>query len=122
MKARPTSPHLQIYRPQLTSALSILHRITGVVLALGIPVLILWLLALAFGESSYNTASAIFDLLLVKLVLFGWTFCLFYHLANGIRHLFWDIGLGLDLKTTYLSGKAVVAAAVLLTVLAWAIT
>lgn len=122
MRNSPLSPHLQVYRPQLTSVLSILHRITGVVLATGLPVFILWLVALANGESSYLGVSNVLGHFLVKFALFGWAFSLFYHLCNGIRHLAWDFGLGLDLKTSYVTGYLVLAASVALTLITWGLS
>ncbi|MFN0042570.1 MAG: succinate dehydrogenase, cytochrome b556 subunit [Alphaproteobacteria bacterium] len=116
---RPLSPHLQVYRPQFTSALSILHRLTGVALAFGTILLVYWLLAAAAGEARYDEARALIGSWLGRLVLFGWTFALFYHLLNGIRHLFWDAGLGFDLKRAALSGWAVVIGSVTLTAVAW---
>ena len=118
---RPLSPHLQVYRPQLTAVLSITHRITGVALAVGTLVLVYWLVSAAGGAESYLNAQAVLDSWLVKLLLFGWTFALYYHLANGVRHLYWDTGNGFDLETVYLSGKIVVGAAAILTVLTWII-
>lgn len=118
-RARPLSPHLQVYRPQLTSVLSITHRATGVALAAGTLLLVWWLVAAASGPEQYATVQAVMGSWPGKLLLLGWTFSLFFHLANGIRHLFWDAGLGFELKTTYASGWAVVAASIVLTVLAW---
>jgi succinate dehydrogenase / fumarate reductase cytochrome b subunit len=118
---RPLSPHLQVYRPQLTSILSISHRITGVALAAGAAMLAVWLLCLAGGRESYATANAVVGSLPGKIVVFGFTFALYYHLCNGIRHLFWDAGLGFELETAYASGKAVVAAAVALTIVTWVV-
>ena len=116
---RPLSPHLQVYRPQLTSMLSILHRITGVALAAGTLLLVYWLAAAAGGEKSYVAAQGIIGSLFGQLLLFGWTFALFYHLANGIRHLFWDAGYGFELPTVYRSGLAVLVTAVVLTLVSW---
>ncbi|HRJ54315.1 MAG TPA: succinate dehydrogenase, cytochrome b556 subunit [Candidatus Thiothrix moscowensis] len=116
---RPMSPHLQIYKPQITSVLSILHRGTGIVLAVGTLLVTYWLSALAGGVETFNAANAILGSFLGKVVLFGWTWALFYHLSNGIRHLMWDTGFGFDLPTVYLSGKIVVGASFVLTVLLW---
>ena len=116
---RPLSPHLQVYRPQLTSILSITHRATGMFLALGALYLVCWLLAIASGPEAYAAISAFNASIVGRLLLLGWSFSLFYHLGNGIRHLLWDAGWGLDLKTTYATGWTVVAAAVALTVAAW---
>ncbi len=116
---RPLSPHLQIYQPQLTSLMSILHRLSGVFLSLGSVVLACWLIAAASGAESYQQAQDLLSSWLGLLLLFGWSFALFYHLCNGIRHLFWDIGLGMDIPMVYLSGKLVLVASFALTVLAW---
>jgi succinate dehydrogenase / fumarate reductase cytochrome b subunit len=116
---RPTSPHLQIYKPQLTSVTSILHRITGVVLAIGTLALVYWLVAAAIGEQSFDTAEAIAGSWIGRLALFGWTLAFFYHLANGIRHLTWDAGWGFELPAVYRNGWIVIIGAVVLTVAAW---
>ena len=117
---RPLSPHLQVYKPQLTAVLSILHRATGVFLVLGTLLLVYWLLALATGPEAYGDAQAFFGSAWGRLILFPWTFSLFYHLCNGIRHLFWDAGFGYEIKTVYTSGVIVVLASILLTLLAFA--
>ncbi|MEN9461276.1 MAG: succinate dehydrogenase, cytochrome b556 subunit [Pseudomonadota bacterium] len=116
---RPLSPHLQIYKPQLTSVMSILHRATGIFLAAGTLALVYWLLAIAGGAESYKQAQGIFGSFIGLLCLFGWSFALFYHLCNGIRHLFWDAAKGMDIKSVYASGKLVWFAAIVLTALAW---
>ena len=118
---RPLSPHLQIYRPQITSVLSISHRATGLALAVGTLLLVWWLVALASGPQAFATAQGFVGSWLGRLLLLGWTFSLFFHLANGIRHLFWDGGYGYELKTTYASGWTVVIASVVLTLLAWGV-
>lgn len=117
---RPLSPHLQVYRPQLTSVLSILHRGTGVLLTIGTLLLVYWLWALAEGPAAYAGAQAFFASWLGRSILFAWTLALFYHLCNGIRHLFWDAGLGFELKSAYASGWVVLLVSLALTVLAWA--
>jgi succinate dehydrogenase / fumarate reductase cytochrome b subunit len=116
---RPLSPHLQIYRWQWTMTLSILHRSTGIALTAGSLYLVWWLVAIAAGPEAYATISAFSNSIVGKLMLLGWTFSLFYHLSNGIRHLVWDAGIGLDLKTSYMSACLVIALAVALTVIAW---
>ncbi|MEX0950672.1 MAG: succinate dehydrogenase, cytochrome b556 subunit [Gammaproteobacteria bacterium] len=118
-RQRPLSPHLQVYKPQLTSVLSITHRATGVFLSLGALVLCYWLLAVAAGPESYAGAQALLGSWPGQLLIFGWVASLYYHLANGIRHLFWDAGYGLELKSTYISGYAVVATTVVLTLITW---
>lgn len=118
-RQRPLSPHLQVYKPQLTSVLSITHRATGLFLGLGALVLCYWLLAVAAGPEFYGRAQGIIDSWYGQLLLFLWAVSLYYHLCNGIRHLFWDAGYGFELKTTYASGYAVVAISVVLTVVTW---
>lgn len=118
---RPLSPHLQVYRPQLTSVLSIFHRLTGVVLSFGTLILAWWLMAAASGPDYFNYVQDIVGSWFGYLLLFGWSVCLFYHFCNGIRHLFWDIGKGYELDAVYRSGWAVVLATGALTVIAWAV-
>ena len=116
---RPLSPHLQIYKPQLTSVLSIMHRGTGVVLAIGMLFLVWWLVALASGEDVFVTAQKFWGSWIGRLLLLGWSYALFYHLANGLRHLFWDAGKGFELREAYRNGWIVVTASVVLTLAAW---
>jgi len=118
---RPLSPHLQVYRPQLTSVLSISHRASGVALTAGSVVLALWLLALAGGPESFARAQAILGSLPGKLLMFLFTFALLYHLCNGVRHLFWDAGYGFELETVYASGKAAVIVSGVLTLVVWGV-
>ncbi|MDX1569902.1 MAG: succinate dehydrogenase, cytochrome b556 subunit [Xanthomonadales bacterium] len=120
MNQRPLSPHLQVYKPQLTSVLSITHRATGIVLAGGALLAVYWLYALASGASAYAEAQALLASWFGKLVLMGMMFALFYHLLNGIRHLFWDAGHGLELKSAYQTGWAVVILSAILTLGSWA--
>jgi len=115
----PLSPHLQIYKPQLTSVMSILHRLTGVFLSLATLILVYWLMAAAEGPEAYQQARHLLSTWWGLSLLFAWTFALFYHLSNGIRHLFWDAGLGMDIKTVYTTGKLVWIASLVLTGLAW---
>ena len=118
---RPLSPHLQVYRWQWTMAYSILHRATGVALSVGTLLLVYWLIALATGPEAFETAQALVGSFIGRLALFGWTFAMFYHLANGIRHLAWDSGHGFDLDTAAMTGHAVPIAAAVLTILAWVV-
>jgi len=111
---RPLSPHM-VYRWQVTNSLSIVHRATGVFLSLGILVLVAWLMALASGPQAYQNAQQLFASTWFKLALVGWTFCFFYHMANGIRHLFWDVGAGFESGQIRASGWSVVAVAVVAT-------
>jgi succinate dehydrogenase / fumarate reductase cytochrome b subunit len=117
--ARPLSPHLQVYRWQISNTLSILHRLTGLGLALGALALVSWLLALASGQAAYGPVSSAFASFPGRLMLLVWTFCFFYHLCNGLRHLVWDAGYGFDKAVARKSGVAVVTAAGALTVIFW---
>jgi succinate dehydrogenase / fumarate reductase cytochrome b subunit len=116
---RPLSPHLQVYRPQLTSVLSITHRMMGVALTAGTLLLVYWLVAAASGAEAYETARGLIGSVIGRLLLFGWSVALFYHLSNGIRHLFWDAGFGFELPVLYRSGWAVVVATAALTLATW---
>jgi succinate dehydrogenase / fumarate reductase, cytochrome b subunit len=116
---RPVSPHLQIYRWQLTSVLSILHRAAGVALSVGTVVLVWWLVAAAYGPDGYDGVADFLGSWLGLLMLFGWSVALFYHLCNGIRHFVWDTGHALDLKSTYLGGWLVLGGTGALTLIAW---
>jgi succinate dehydrogenase / fumarate reductase cytochrome b subunit len=119
LKKRPLSPHLQVYNPQITSVMSILHRMTGVILALG-SLLLLWILvSLSMGEQSFAATSAFLASPIAKLALMGYTACLMYHLFNGIRHLFWDVGKGFDIPKVYRSGYAVIVLSLLSTAIIW---
>lgn len=106
---RPLSPHIQVYRPQITSVLSILHRITGVALTVATLLLTYWLVAAAYGPEMFADAQALMGSWIGQLVLWGFTFALYYHLANGIRHLAWDFGWGFELPRLRTTGLAVIA-------------
>lgn len=116
---RPLSPHLQIYRLPLTAITSICHRGTGVALSAGTLLLVWWLMAAAIGGAYFDLVQGIMGSWIGLLVLFGFSFALFFHLCNGIRHLFWDAGYGFEIATADMASKLVVAAAAVLTVLAW---
>jgi len=118
---RPISPHLQIYRPQISSVLSILHRLTGAALGIGSLLLAWWLLALATGPEAFASVQYFLGSIIGRLLLLGFTWALFYHLCNGIRHLAWDTGWGFDLPTMEKTGWAVVVASFALTLVAWII-
>ena len=120
-KARPLSPHLQIYRLPLPAILSITHRMTGVILSTGTLLLAAWMVALALGPESFAIAMMIVSHPLGQLVLFGYSAALFYHMCNGIRHLNWDRGSGLEIESVYRSGKFVIGAAIILTAALWSI-
>ena len=116
---RPLSPHLQVYRPQLTSMLSILHRATGIALAVGVLYLATWVIYAASNPKAYAMFQGFNASILGRVILGGWLFSAYYHLCNGIRHLFWDAGYGFDLKDAYRSGWAVVVVSLVATVLSW---
>ena len=116
---RPLSPHLQVYNPQITSVMSILHRITGVVLALGSLGLLWVLISLSMGPEAFSAAQACIGGVFGRLAAFAFSLCLMYHLFNGVRHLFWDIGKGYDLATVARSGLLVLALTVLSTTGLW---
>lgn len=117
-RQRPLSPHLQIYKPQITSIMSILHRATGIALSVGLVVLAWWIAAAA-GEAPYfDFVSAVLGSWIGVIALAGWSFCFFYHLLNGIRHLLWDAGWGFELPQVYASGRAVFVGAIVLTLAA----
>jgi succinate dehydrogenase / fumarate reductase cytochrome b subunit len=118
-RERPLSPHLQVYRWQITMTMSILHRATGIVLVAGAFALAWWLLAVAAGGDAYASAAACLASPFGKLVLFGFSLALVYHLLNGIRHMLWDIGWGFELPEVYRSGYTVFGLTVVLTALIW---
>lgn len=116
---RPLSPHLQVYKPQLTSVMSILHRMAGAALAVGTVMIVWLLLAAASGEAAYNQFIWVCNTVVGKLALFGWSAALFYHLCNGVRHLFWDTGRLFEIKNAYRAGYVVLAVTVLMVVVFW---
>jgi succinate dehydrogenase / fumarate reductase, cytochrome b subunit len=120
-RVRPTSPHAQIYRWQIGNTLSILHRITGAALAVGLGALSYWFIALASGPYSFAHASRLLRSPIGLLIVFGWIFAFLFHLLNGVRHLFWDAGKGFERKQRHASGWFAVLGAVALTacVAAW---
>ena len=118
-RPRPLSPHLSIWRFQLPAVMSITHRITAVILTSGTVLLTAWLIALASGESSFELVSMIVSHPLGQFVMFGYSVVLFYHASNGVRHLFWDFGKGLDIPGVYASGWIAIAVMVVLTVSFW---
>jgi succinate dehydrogenase / fumarate reductase cytochrome b subunit len=117
--ARPLSPHLQVYRLPLTALLSISHRITGVGLAIGLLLLTWWVTAGAIGEGSYAFATAFLDSWFGRLCLLGFSFSLYFHLCNGMRHLVWDAGKGFEIADTERANLIVLGGAVVLTIATW---
>ena len=118
-KPRPLSPHLQVYRPQLTSVMSIMHRASGAVLATGSLLVALWLVALAAGTTVFNPVADAMQHPLGQLVVLGYSLALVYHGLNGIRHLMWDLRIGLEIKQVYQSGYLVLGLTVLVTATLW---
>ena len=118
-RQRPLSPHLQVYRPQLTSMMSITHRATGVALTTGTLVLAAWLVAVAIGGETYKMVAVAVAHPLGQFVLFGYSAALIYHALNGIRHLAWDLGFGLTIPEVYRSGHIVLFLTFLLTACLW---
>jgi succinate dehydrogenase / fumarate reductase cytochrome b subunit len=116
---RPLSPHLGIWRWTITMALSIAHRLTGLALALGAVVLIWWLMALATGPEAFSRAQDLMGSFFGRLVLFGFTWALFVHLLNGIRHLVWDAGYGFSLPVARTTGVVVLVLSLVFTFAAW---
>lgn len=116
---RPLSPHLQVYKPQITSILSITHRATGAALAVGTLLLVYWLVSAAAGPEAFTHAQSVLGSKLGQLAMFLWTFALAYHLCNGIRHLCWDAGYGFEIDEIEKSGKIVVVASLVMTFLIW---
>ena len=117
---RPLSPHLQVYRLPLTALMSISHRITGIGLTLGTLLMTWWVTAAAYGEAQYGQVQDFLGTWLGQLILLGFSFALFYHLCNGLRHLFWDFGRNFELDQTRRADVAVLIGSVALTVATWA--
>ncbi len=115
MNQRPLSPHLGVYKFTYTMSLSILHRLTGIAASAGFFLFAWWLMALASGPGAYASAMHLLSTRLAKLLLIGFTFSIVYHFCNGIRHLVWDTGRGLERAQARRSGAAVVVAALLIT-------
>ncbi len=120
-RERPLSPFMlgQYYRFQITSVMSFLHRMTGIVLSIGAFLLTAWLVAVAAGPEAYAKFAACAGSLIGKIVLAGIAFSLIYHLLNGLRHLAWDLGYGFTLKGLYQGGYTVAVLAVILTAVLW---
>jgi len=115
---RPLSPFL-IYRWEISNTLSFLHRATGVMLSIGSLALVGWLMSVVSGHDAYARLTAFFAGIIGGLMLFGLTFCFFYHLGNGIRHLVWDAGYGFEPEHARRSGWIVFISALLLTLMFW---
>ena len=116
---RPLSPHLTIHKKMLTAVLSISHRITGIFLSIGSIALVIFLFLLAMGEVYYNFIYNIFSFFIFKIVLFFWSFFIFFHLINGLRYLLWSFGYAMNLKTIYSSGYLVVFISFSINIFLW---
>ena len=120
MDKKPLSPHLQIYRPQLTSILSISHRASGIFLGTaGLATFLVWVTSIALGPEIYEKTMSILRSPFLMPIFLAWTGAFYYHLSNGVRHLFWDAGMGLDLAVAYKTGYLVVTSAISLTIITW---
>jgi succinate dehydrogenase cytochrome b subunit len=117
-RARPLSPHLQVYRWQISNTLSILHRLTGVALAMGLLAFVAWLVAAADGPRAYARAMRVLGGPVGDLAFVAFAFAFFYHLLNGVRHLAWDVGAGFGRRGRRASGWIVVFGAFALTAIA----
>lgn len=117
---RPLSPHLQVYRmTDFTSAMSVMHRATGIVTAIGLVFVTLWLALTASGPEAWQFANKLFSNPVIILGMFIWSGCLIYHLCNGIRHLSWDAGYNLEIETSRKSARIVVIATAVINVILW---
>ncbi len=119
LRARPLSPHLQVYRLPMTALMSITHRATGVALVAGTALIAWWLAAAALGEEAYNIAMGYAQTPVGTFILFGWSIALFYHMCNGIRHLIWDMGFLFKLRNAAIANWVVLFATAGLTALTW---
>ena len=115
----PLSPHLQIYRWHISSLLSITHRITGVVNLISLILIFFWLVVLSFSENNYELFLILINSFFGKFILIGFTWSMIFHVLSGIRHLFWDLGYGFEIKTANISGIIVIISSLVLTVIFW---
>ena len=118
---RPLSPHISIYRWPITMTLSILHRVTGVAMSVGLVFLALWLVQAAAGPEGYQYYRLAMSSLFGRLLLIGWSFAFFLHFANGIRHLVWDFGRGLEKRQATASAWFALVSAIVLTAALWVV-
>ena len=117
----PLSPHLQIYRWQISSLLSITHRVTGIFSLLGLIFISAWISSVGIGENLFECFSVFLKSFIGKFILIGFTWSMSYHLLSGIRHFFWDLGYGYEIKTANISGIVVIVSSLFMTVLLWLI-
>jgi succinate dehydrogenase / fumarate reductase, cytochrome b subunit len=117
--ARPLSPHLQIYRPMLTTIMSIVHRITGAALYVGSLLLAWWLIAAASGPNAYAVFQSVASSVIGRIVLFGYTWALIHHMLGGVRHLIWDTGHGFGAAEREWLTRANLIGSIVLTIILW---
>ena len=115
----PLSPHLQIYRWQISYLLSITHRISGIVNLFSLILLFFWLVVLSLGENNYELFLLAINSFIGKFILIGFTWSMSFHILSGIRHLVWDIGYGFEIKTANISGIIVIISSLILTIIFW---
>ena len=118
---RPLSPHLDIYQYQITWTVSIMHRITGVAMTLGLILIVAWLVAAAFSPELFSLIDGVLRSWIGMIVIFGSLWAFWFHFLNGIRHLFWDLGYGFNLSTVWRSGWVVVLGSIILTIFSFLI-
>lgn len=116
---RPLSPHISIYRWPITMVSSILHRMSGVAMSIGLLVLAAWLMNAAAGPDQYRQFQSAMSTIIGRVLLIGWSLAFFYHLANGIRHLVWDTGRGFEIQQANRSAWFVIVSAIVLTGILW---
>ena len=118
---RPLSPHLDIYQYQITWTVSIMHRITGVAMTLGLLLIVTWLVAAAFSTGLFLVIDGLLRSWIGMIIIFGSLWAFWFHFLNGIRHLFWDLGYGFNLSTVWRSGWVVVLGSIILTIISFLI-
>lgn len=118
---RPLSPHLDIYQYQITWTVSIMHRITGVAMTLGLLLIVAWLVAAAFSPGLFSLIDGLLRSWIGIIIIFGSLWAFWFHFLNGIRHLFWDLGYGFNLSTVWRSGWVVVLGSIILTIISFLI-
>ncbi len=120
-RERPLSPHLQVYKPMLTTAMSIVHRITGVALYFGLFLVVWWLIAAASGPTYFDLVNGFFGSWFGRLILFGYTWAAIHHMLGGIKHLVWDAGRGFELDSVERVARLQLGGSIVLTILIWII-
>ena len=115
----PLSPHLQIYKWHISSLLSIIHRISGVINLLALILIFFWLIFLSLGENNYQSFLLTINSFIGKFILIGFTWSMSFHLLSGIRHLVWDLGYGFEIKTANITGIIVITFSLALTIIFW---